>query len=81
MRFSGTVRSAAHELLEKEELHAKAEEGGLVAVPTSTKTRTDVLVVAEVGPQPSKSHQRLASLRHLDFQLQPREKSIPPRKT
>ncbi|NMA75923.1 MAG: AAA family ATPase, partial [Actinomycetales bacterium] len=53
--FSGTVVSATHGWLEKEQLHAMAEARGLVAVPTLTKTRTDVLVVAEAGSQSSKA--------------------------
>ena len=53
--FSGTVRSAQHGLLEKEELHAMAVARGLVAVPNLTKVRTDVLVVAEPGSQSSKA--------------------------
>ena len=51
--FSGTVVSATHGWLEKEQLHSMAEARGLVAVPTLTKTRTDVLVVAEAGSQSS----------------------------
>jgi hypothetical protein len=53
--FSGTVHSPRHGWLEKEELHAMAEARGLVAVPTLTKTRTDVLVVAEAGSQSTKA--------------------------
>ena len=53
--FSGTVHSPGHGFLEKEELHAMAEARGLVAVPTLTKTRTDVLVVAEAGSQSGKA--------------------------
>lgn len=53
--FSGTVHSPRHGWLEKEQLHAMAEARGLVAVPNLTKTRTDVLVVAEVGSQSSKA--------------------------
>lgn len=53
--FSGTVHSPRHGWLEKEQLHAMAEARGLVAVPTLTKTRTDVLVVAEAGSQSSKA--------------------------
>ena len=53
--FSGTVHSPRHGYLEKEELHAMAEARGLVAVPTLTKTRTDVLVVAEAGSQSTKA--------------------------
>ncbi|AXK47088.1 AAA family ATPase [Brachybacterium saurashtrense] len=53
--FSGTVHSPRHGWLEKEQLHAMAEARGLVAVPTLTKTRADVLVVAEAGSQSSKA--------------------------
>ena len=53
--FSGTVHSPGHGWLEKEDLHAMAVARGLVAVPTLTKTRTDVLVVAEAGSQSGKA--------------------------
>src|SRR5690606_33931048 len=53
--FTGTVHSPQHGWLEKEQLHAMAEARGLRAVPTLTKTRTDVLVVAEAGSQSSKA--------------------------
>ncbi|WP_422116544.1 exonuclease domain-containing protein [Brachybacterium sp. UNK5269] len=53
--FSGSVDSPAHGPLSKEELHRVAETRGLVAVPTLTKTRTDVLVVAEAGSQSGKA--------------------------
>ncbi|MFD4008252.1 exonuclease domain-containing protein [Brachybacterium paraconglomeratum] len=53
--FSGTVHSPRHGWLEKEQLHAMAEARGLRAVPNLTKTRTDVLVVAEAGSQSSKA--------------------------
>ncbi|MEY8655020.1 exonuclease domain-containing protein [Brachybacterium paraconglomeratum] len=53
--FSGTVHSPRHGWLEKEQLHAMAAARGLRAVPTLTKTRTDVLVVAEAGSQSSKA--------------------------
>ncbi|HEX7349994.1 exonuclease domain-containing protein [Brachybacterium sp.] len=53
--FSGTVHSPRHGWLEKDQLHAMAEARGLVAVPTLTKVRTDVLVVAEAGSQSTKA--------------------------
>lgn len=53
--FSGTVHSPRHGFLEKNQLHAMAEARGLVAVPNLTKTRTDVLVVAEAGSQSTKA--------------------------
>ncbi|MGO1505987.1 MAG: exonuclease domain-containing protein, partial [Brachybacterium sp.] len=53
--FSGTVHSPAHGPLDKDDLHRMAESRGLVAVPTLTKTKTDVLVVAEAGSQSSKA--------------------------
>lgn len=53
--FSGTVHSPRHGFLEKDQLHAMAEARGLVPVPTLTKTRTDVLVVAEAGSQSTKA--------------------------
>ncbi|MCT1384417.1 hypothetical protein M4D54_02025 [Brachybacterium sp. p3-SID1565] len=53
--FSGTAHSPRHGWLEKEQLHAMAEARGLRAVATLTKTRTDVLVVAEAGSQSTKA--------------------------
>ncbi|ROR72185.1 exonuclease domain-containing protein [Bogoriella caseilytica] len=53
--FSGSVVSATHGPLDKDQLHRMAESSGLVAVPTLTKTRTDVLVVAEAGSQSGKA--------------------------
>ena len=53
--FSGTVHSPRHGYLEKDQLHAMAEARGLRAVPNLTKTRTDVLVVAEAGSQSTKA--------------------------
>ncbi|MGP9603872.1 hypothetical protein ACT3SY_13770 [Brachybacterium sp. AOP42-E1-35] len=53
--FSGTVHSPAHGPLDKDDLHRMAESRGLVTVPTLTKTKTDVLVVAEAGSQSSKA--------------------------
>lgn len=41
--------------MEKDELHRMAESRGLVAVPTLTKTKTDVLVIAETGSQSNKA--------------------------
>lgn len=53
--FSGTVHSPRHGWLDKEQLHAMAEARGLSAAATLTKTRTDVLVVAEAGSQSTKA--------------------------
>jgi hypothetical protein len=53
--FSGTVDTPALGRWEKEELHRLAEDRGLEPVPTLTKTRTDVLVVAESGSQSTKA--------------------------
>lgn len=53
--FSGTVDTPSLGRWEKEELHRLAEDRGLVAVPTLTKTKTDVLVVAEAGSQSTKA--------------------------
>ena len=53
--FTGTVVSATHGSLEREEMEGLARARGLVPVPTMTKTKTDVLVVAERGTQSGKA--------------------------
>ncbi|MCG7310744.1 AAA family ATPase [Brachybacterium sp. ACRRE] len=53
--FSGTVDSATHGRLDKGALEDRARRCGLVPVPTLTKTKTDVLVVAESGSQSTKA--------------------------
>ncbi|WP_255411412.1 exonuclease domain-containing protein [Brachybacterium sp. YJGR34] len=53
--FTGTVDSPRFGALEKEDLHRLAARCGLEPVPTLTKTRTDVLVVAEAGSQSRKA--------------------------
>jgi hypothetical protein len=53
--FSGTVASPAVGQWTKEELHRLAEDRGLAPVETLTKTRSDVLVVAEAGSQSGKA--------------------------
>lgn len=52
--FTGTV-TGPDGTLEKEELHSMAEAAGLVPETGLTKSRTDVLVVAEAGSQSSKA--------------------------
>ncbi|GAA4517356.1 AAA family ATPase [Brevibacterium yomogidense] len=53
--FTGTVVSATYGSLEREEMEGLARTRGLVPVPTMTKTKTDVLVVAERGTQSGKA--------------------------
>lgn len=49
------MNSPLHGALDKDELHDLAQSRGLMPVPTLTKTRTDVLVVAEAGSQSGKA--------------------------
>ncbi|GMA35064.1 hypothetical protein [Demequina litorisediminis] len=53
--FTGTVVTAAHGVLGRDRMETIAEGLGLVPVATVTKTRTDVLVVAERGTQSGKA--------------------------
>ncbi|MGJ9412664.1 AAA family ATPase [Aeromicrobium sp. CF4.19] len=53
--FTGTALSPAGRLLEREEMEAIAARSGLAPVKTVTKTRCDVLVVAEAGTQSGKA--------------------------
>ncbi|MEJ6550895.1 AAA family ATPase [Corynebacterium sp. USCH3] len=53
--FSGSVNSPVHGELSKSDLHEMADARGLVAVQTLTKSKTDVLVVAEAGTQSKKA--------------------------
>lgn len=53
--FSGSVLSPTHGQMDKSELHSLASERGLAPVDTMTKSKTDVLVVAERGSQSRKA--------------------------
>lgn len=53
--FTGTVRTPSGRTLERTEMEALATRNGLVPVKNVTKTRCDVLVVAEVGTQSGKA--------------------------
>lgn len=53
--FSGSVSSIVSGELSKADLHLMAEARGLVAVQNLTKSKTDVLVVAEAGTQSKKA--------------------------
>jgi ATP-dependent DNA helicase PIF1 len=53
--FSGSVLSPTHGQMDKSELHEMATGCGLSPVETMTKSRTDVLVVAESGSQSRKA--------------------------
>lgn len=53
--FTGEVVSAAHGFVSRDRMERLAADRGLVAVPNVTKTRSDVLVVAELGTQSNKT--------------------------
>ncbi|MFC0674899.1 AAA family ATPase [Brachybacterium hainanense] len=53
--FTGTVHDASRGVLEREEMESIARRHGLQPVANVTKTRTDVLVVAERGSQSNKA--------------------------
>ncbi|MGP4977215.1 AAA family ATPase [Brachybacterium tyrofermentans] len=53
--FTGEVVSAMHGSVDRSEMEHLAQQRGLIPVPNLTKTRTDVLVVAERGTQSNKS--------------------------
>lgn len=53
--FTGTVVSPTHGVVERDRMKRLASAHGLVPVDSVTKTRTDVLVVAERGTQSSKA--------------------------
>lgn len=53
--FTGTVVHATLGVMEREEMMRLARDAGLVPVSSVTKTRTDVLVVAERGTQSGKA--------------------------
>ncbi|MGO2559561.1 AAA family ATPase [Brachybacterium sp.] len=53
--FTGEVISDVHGVMGREPMERLAEQRGLRAVPSVTKTRTDVLVVAELGTQSNKT--------------------------
>lgn len=53
--FTGSVVSPTSGPVSKEELHAMAEKCRLIPVDSCTKSKTDVLVVAEAGSQSSKA--------------------------
>ncbi|WNM27919.1 AAA family ATPase [Demequina capsici] len=53
--FTGTVVSASRGVIDRDRMRRLAADAGLVPVDTVTKTRTDVLVVAERGTQSGKA--------------------------
>ncbi len=53
--FTGEVVSPTHGSLDRDQMEDLARARGLVPVPTMTKTKTDVLVVAERGTQSGKA--------------------------
>ncbi|ATG50159.1 AAA family ATPase [Brachybacterium vulturis] len=53
--FTGEVVSDVHGVMGRDRMERLAEDRGLRAVATVTKTRTDVLVVAELGTQSNKT--------------------------
>lgn len=58
--FTGEVTSAVHGALGRDGMERLAEQQGLRPVPSVTKTRTDVLVVAERGSQSTKAKKAAA---------------------
>ncbi|WP_304441559.1 AAA family ATPase [Demequina sp. NBRC 110054] len=58
--FTGTVVSESHGVVDRDRMMRMASDAGLVPVPTVTKTRTDVLVVAERGTQSGKARKAAA---------------------
>jgi hypothetical protein len=57
--FTGTAEDAHGRIVEREEMQRLAAAAGLVAVPSVTKTRCEVLVTAEVGTQSGKARKAL----------------------
>ena len=55
MSFTGEVVSPTLGSLDRDQMEDLARTRGLIPVPTMTKTRTDVLVVAERGTQSGKA--------------------------
>ncbi|GAA4531433.1 AAA family ATPase [Brachybacterium paraconglomeratum] len=53
--FTGEVVSPAHGFVSRDRMEQLAEDRGLVPVPNVTKTKSDVLVVAELGTQSNKT--------------------------
>ena len=53
--FTGEVVSDVHGVMGRDRMERLAEQRGLRAVATVTKTKTDVLVVAELGTQSNKT--------------------------
>lgn len=47
--FTGSVTSARHGKFTREDMQQLATDCGLVPVPSVTKTKTDLLVVAAIG--------------------------------
>lgn len=58
--FTGTVVDAQGRTIDRDRMEAIAQSCGLVAAPSVTKTRTDVLVVAERGTQSGKAKKAAA---------------------
>jgi hypothetical protein len=57
--FTGTAEDAQGRIVERDEMQRMAVAAGLVAVPSVTKTRCEVLVTAEVGSQSGKARKAL----------------------
>lgn len=53
--FTGTVMSATRGVVDRDRMMRMAADAGLTPVPSVTKTRTDLLVVAERGTQSGKA--------------------------
>jgi ATP-dependent DNA helicase PIF1 len=57
--FTGTAEDGQGRIVERDEMQRMAAAAGLVAVPSVTKTRCEVLVTAEVGSQSGKARKAL----------------------
>ncbi|MCU1701688.1 MAG: helicase [Mycobacterium sp.] len=57
--FTGTAEDARGRIVERDEMQRLAASAGLVAVPSVTKTRCDILITAEVGTQSGKARKAL----------------------
>jgi ATP-dependent DNA helicase PIF1 len=57
--FTGTAEDAQGRVVERDEMQRLAAAAGLVAVPSVTKTRCEVLITAEVGTQSGKARKAI----------------------
>jgi ATP-dependent DNA helicase PIF1 len=57
--FTGTAEDDRGRVIDREDMHGRAESAGLVPVKTVSRTRCDVLITAEVGSQSGKARKAL----------------------